>query len=284
MPEFVYLNGVFSPAAEAKISVFDRGLLFADAIYEVAGVIDGKLLDFEAHMLRLDRSLGEMQLHCPLSHHDILEIMRELVRLEQVEEGLVYMQFTRGGSGDREFLPPEGLAPTIFGFAQHKSDAIRAEIRDGIHMYSIPDIRWARRDIKTVSLMASVFAKMTCDQAGGQEALLHQDGFVTEGAATSFFIIRDGNLITRPLSHDILHGCTRRALMALVDEGGIGLEERLFTLDEAREADEAFITGASTYVTPVVQIDGVALGNGLPGPLTRRLQGVYVAFAKESAI
>ena len=246
MPETVYLNGRYCPASEATVSVFDRGLLFADAIYEVAGVIDSKLLDFAAHMQRLDRSFTEMRMHCPLSHDDILGVMRELVRREGVEEGLVYMQFTRGGDGDRDFLPSEGLAPTVFAFAQHTSDAARSEFRDGIRMVSAPDIRWGRRDIKTVGLMGSVFAKMACHEAGGQEALLHQDGIVTEGAATSFFMIKDRTLITRPLSNHILHGCTRKAVMALVEGGEVACEERLFTLDEAREADEAFITGAST--------------------------------------
>jgi D-alanine transaminase len=284
MPEIVYLNGRFCPASEATVSVFDRGLLFADAIYEVAGVIDGKLLDFAAHMQRLDRSFEEMCMRCPLSHDDILDIMQELVRREAVEEGLVYMQFTRGENGDREFLPSGGLTPTIFGFAQHKSDAIRAEIRDGIKMVSAPDIRWDRRDIKTVGLMGSVFAKIACHQAGGQEALLHQDGYITEGAATSFFMIKHRTLVTRPLSNHILHGCTRKAIMALVDGGEIACEERLFTLDEACNADEAFITGASTYVTPIVQIDSFELGDGRPGPVTRRLQEIYIAFARETAI
>ena len=284
MPEIVYLNGRYCPASEATVSVFDRGLLFADAIYEVAGVIDGKLLDFAGHMQRLDRSFEEMRMRCPLSHDGILDIMRELVRREGVDEGLVYMQFTRGGNGDREFLPNDGLTPTIFGFAQHKPDAIQAEIRDGIRMVTAPDLRWARRDIKTVGLMGSVFAKMACDQAGGQEALLHQDGYVTEGAATSFFMVKDRTLITRPLSNHILHGCTRKAIMALLNDGEIMCEERLFTLDEAVNADEAFITGASTYITPVVRIDSFELGGSRPGPVTRRLQEIYIAFARETAI
>lgn len=284
MPETVYLNGRYMPAAHATISVFDRGLLFADAVYEVAGVIDGKLLDFASHMQRLDRSLAEMGIDPPLSHEEILQLMRELVQRDSVEEGLVYMQISRGGDGDRDFLPTEGLTPTVFAFAQHKSDAVRAEIRDGIAMWSAPDIRWGRRDIKTVGLMGSVFAKIAAKEAGCAEALLHQDGFVTEGAATSFFMIRDRTLITRPLSHDILPGCTRKALLALIDNAGLTLDERLFTLDEARGADEAFITGASTYVTPVVRIDGAALRDGRPGAITRRLQETYETFARRDAI
>jgi len=284
VPEFVFLNDKFLPVREATISVFDRGLLFADAVYEVAGVIDSKLLDFESHMIRLDRSLAEMGMICAMTHDEILKVMRELVRLEGVDEGLVYKQLTRGRNYDREFIPSKGLKPNIFGFAQHKSPEIKAEIRDGIKMVSAPDTRWSRRHIKTVGLMGSVFAKLTAKEAGGQEALLHQDGYVTEGAATSFFMVQNQTLITRPLSDDILHGCTRKALLQLVDEKEIELEERLFTLDEAGESQEAFITGASTYITPVVQIDGTILGDGRPGQLTRRLQEIYLGFARETAI
>jgi D-alanine transaminase len=284
MPRFVYLNGLVMPADEAKVSVFDRGFLFADAIYEVCGVIDGKLIDFPGHMARLDRSLGEMGMTCLLDHDGILAVMRRLVAEEGVTEGLVYMQFTRGSTGDRDFLPSGREKMTIFGFAQAKSDAFRAEIENGIHMVSAPDIRWGRRDIKTVGLMGSVFAKMTARDGGGQEALLHEDGIVTEGAATSFFVIREGTLLTRPLSNAILHGCTRNALIALVAEHGLGVEERRFTLDEAKTADEAFITGASTYVCPVLSIDDATLGNGKPGPMTRRLQDIYVGLARTAAI
>ncbi|GAB5467850.1 MAG: D-amino-acid transaminase [Rhodospirillales bacterium] len=282
MTRQVYINGRYCAAEQAQVSIFDRGLLFADGIYEVAGVIDGKLMDFDSHMQRLDRSLREMQMPVPLTHEEILEMMRELVRLNTVEEGLVYMQITRGSSGDRDFVPAEGMTPTVFAFAQHKSDKTRAEYRDGIAMRSQPDIRWARRDIKTVGLMGSVFAKMA--SKGASEALLHQDGYVTEGGATSFYIVKDGVLVTRPLSNDILHGCTRKALLELLDSGSVTLEERLFTLAEVGAADEAFITGASTYVTPVIEIDGKPVGSGKPGPVTRQLQQLYIDAARASAV
>ena len=284
MPEIVYLNGRFLPPAEATVSVFDRGLLFADAIYEVCGVIEGRLIDFEGHMARLDRSMREMGMTCPLSHDEILAVMRRLVAGESVAEGLVYLQITRGSSGDRNFLPTGREAPTVFGFAQPKSDAFRAEIENGIHMVSAPDIRWGRRDIKTVGLMGSVFAKLVARDAGAQEALLHEDGWVTEGAATSFFIIRGRSLVTRPLSNAILHGCTRKALIALVEEHGLGVEERRFTLDEVKSADEAFLTGASTYVCPVLSIDEATLGDGRPGLLTCRLRELYVGIARDTAV
>lgn len=284
MTRTVYINGRFCAPEEAQVSIFDRGLLFADAIYEVAGVIDGKLMDFQAHMQRLDRSLKEMAMQAPMSHEAVRDMMRELVRRNGVDEGLVYMQITRGSDGDREFLPSEGMTPTVFAFTQLSSGEMRREFRKGIAMQSAPDIRWARRDIKTVGLMGSVFAKKVAKAAGAGEVLMHEDGIVTEGGATSFYIVVGGKVITRPLSNAILHGCTRKALLELIREGDIALEERLFTLDEARSADEAFITGASTYVTPVVRIDGGALGDGTPGPVTRRLQEIYLGMARREAI
>lgn len=284
MPEIVYLNGAYVAPAEAKISIFDRGLLFADAVYEVAGVHGGKLLDFDSHMLRLERSLREMGTPAPLPRDEILAVFRELVRRERVEEGLVYMQITRGSGGAREFVPPDGLTPTVFAFAQHKSAAMKDGYRTGVTVASTPDIRWRRRDIKTVGLMGGVFAKIAAEAAGAYEALMHEDGYVTEGSGTSFYIVSDGAVITRPLSNDILHGCTRKALLGLVSEGGATLEERLFTLEEARAADEAFLTGASTYVTPVVQIDEATLGDGKPGPVTRRLQELYLEYALRMAV
>lgn len=283
-PRTVYINGRFCAPEDATVSIFDRGLLFADAIYEVAAVLDGKLLDFAAHMERMDRSLREMGIDAPLSHAEVLAAMRELVRLNGVEEGLVYMQISRGSAGDRDFIPGGEAAPTVFMFAQHKGEGMRRDYREGIAMTSRPDIRWGRRDIKTVALMGSVFAKMAAKKAGSGEALLHEDGVVTEGAATSFYIVKDGTIVTRPLSNAILHGCTRKALLGLLDEGDVALDERLFTLEEAKAADEAFITGASTYVTPVVRIDETALGDGTPGPVTRRLQDIYMDFARRDAV
>lgn len=283
MTRIVYLNGEYVPAEKATVSIFDRGILFADAIYEVAAVLDGKLLDMASHLARLDRSLGEMRM-APIAHDTVVGLMRELVRRNGIDEGLVYLQITRGSNGDRDFLPSESMTPTVFAFAQHKPDSMRREFEHGLTMVSAPDIRWARRDIKTVGLMGSVFAKWAAKEAGAQEVLMHEDGIVTEGGATSFFIVRGGTVVTRPLSDAILHGCTRRALIGLAEGGAVRLEERMFTLDEARGADEAFLTGASTFVTPVVRIDDAVLGDGRPGPVTRRLQGAYLELARREAV
>lgn len=277
MARTVYINGQFCAEQNAQVSIFDRGLLFADAVYEVVGVLDGKLIDFPIHMQRLARSLGEMQIPAPLSDSEILETMRALVRLNRIEEGLIYMQITRGAEEDRDFVVgKDALRPTVFMFTQHKLDAERRAQEIGMVMASAPDLRWARRDIKTTALMGSVFAKQIAKAAGADEVLMHEDGIVTEGGSTSFFIVKDGTVITRPLSRDILHGCTRRSLMALVASGAAALDERVFTLEEASGAHEAFITAASSYVCPIVRIDDSVIGSGSPGPITQKLQKIYM--------
>lgn len=283
MSRTVYLNGNYLPEEEAQVSIFDRGLLFSEAVYEVTGVIDGKLLEFAPHMARLDRSLGELGMAKPLSTDDLLEIHRELVRRNEIVEGLVYLQISRGAA-DRDFIPDDDMPGTVFLFTQTKPQSESAKLKTGVALQSVPDQRWLRRDIKTVGLLAQVRAKQQAKAAGAYEALMVEDGVVTEGGATSAYIIKGNKLITRPLSNRILAGVTRAALLALVKETDIELEERLFTLEEAYEADEAFITGASTYVCPVVEIDGKQIGGGQPGPVVRRLQEIYLNEARASAI
>ncbi len=283
MARTVWVNGRFCAPDEAEVSIFDRGLLFADAVYEVAGVYKGRLIDFDSHMARLARSLGELSIPQPLSRDEILAIMRELVQRNEVEEGLVYMQVTRGVE-ERDFVPGPDLTPTVFFFTQTKSDAERLAGEVGISLKSVPDQRWARRDIKTVGLLAQVLAKRTAKEAGADEALMIKDGFVTEGGATSAYIVKGNKLITRPLSNDILAGVTRKALLALAREKDVRVEERLYSLAEMLAADEVFITGASIYVCPVVKVDDHQIGDGRPGPLVKRLQEIYLQFLEETSI
>ena len=283
MSRTVYLNGVYGPEEEAKVSIFDRGLLFAEGVYEVTSVLDGKLLEFAPHMARLERSLGELGMEKPLSTEELLEIHRELVRRNNIDEGLVYMQITRGAA-DRDFIPADGMTSTVFLFTQEKPTAESVQSRTGVALKSVEDQRWARRDIKTVGLLAQVRAKQDAKAAGAYEALLVEDGVVNEGGATSAYIIKHGVLITRPVSNKILAGVTRAALLELVRTSDITLEERPFTLEEAYTADEAFITGASTYVCPVIEIDGYRIGGGQPGPLVRQLQEIYLKEARAKAI
>ncbi len=283
MTRTVYLNGDFVPAEEAKVSIFDRGLNLADGIYEVFGVLDGKLIDTEGHLARLWRSLGELSIPAPFGDAEVLDFCKELVTRNAVEEGLVYMQITRGVA-ERDFAFSSDLTPTVFAFTQSKSKADREVNNKGVTLKSAPDLRWARRDIKSTGLLAQVLAKQAAKQAGCYEALMVRDGEVTEGGASSFFMIKDGVLITRPLSNDILAGVTRKSVLALARDQELAVEERAVTLEETYGADEAFITGASTYVCPVVEIDGHVIGTGEPGPMVRRLQDIYLDFARASLV
>ena len=284
MTRTVFLNGDYLPADEARISIFDRAVTFADAIYEVAGVLDGKLIDFEHHMQRYFSSLAKLDIESPLDQQQILEVFRQLVQRNQIDEGLVYMQVTRGVA-ERDFVWPEDIKPNLFMFTQPKASVENEAAKTGIILASTPDIRWARRDIKSVNLMAQVLAKKAAHEAGAYEALMiDTDGYVTECGSSSFFIVKDDLILTRPLNNDILPGVTRRAVVALCNTHGLRLVETRFTLDEAKEADEALISGASTYILPVVKIDDQAIGNGTPGELSLRLREIYIDYARASLV
>ncbi|WGJ08560.1 D-amino-acid transaminase [Brucella intermedia] len=282
----VYLNGNFVPQDEANISVFDRGFLFADAVYEVVSVIDGKILDFDGHAARLDRSLSELRIRQPLHRQTLLDILRQLIIENQLDQGLVYLQISRGNPGDRDFaFPDEAVQPTVVMFTQAVSNLIDGpKSKTGVKVISVPDLRWARRDIKTVQLLYPSMAKMLAKQAGVDDAWFVQDGFVTEGTANNAYIVKDNKVITRALSNDILHGITRTALLRYVADTTLEIVERRFTIKEVMEADEAFITGASTFVTPVIAIDGESIGTGKPGQITRDLRALYISEARKTAI
>ncbi|HEX2020697.1 MAG TPA: D-amino-acid transaminase [Aurantimonas sp.] len=285
MSRIVYVNGAYVPEADAKISVFNRGFLFADAVYEVTTVLGGRLVDFHAHMARLDRSLAELNLPAPASHDELLAIHRELVSRNGLDEGLIYMQVTRGAA-DRDFLfPPQDTAPSLVLFTQAMALRDKPSVRSGIRVASVPDLRWGRRDIKTVQLLYPSMAKTEAVRRGADDAWLIEDGFVTEGTSNNAHIVTaDGTLVTRDLSHSILHGITRAAVLRLAADIQLRIEERAFTLDEAKAAKEAFITSASAFVLPVVSIDGAAVGDGAPGAITRQLREIYIAEAERTAI
>jgi D-alanine transaminase len=282
MSRIVYVNGDYLPEGEAKISVFDRGFLFADAVYEVTSVLGGKLVDFPGHLARLRRSLRELEMPAPVTDAELEAIHRELVARNAVDEGMVYLQVTRGAA-DRDFAYPAEPVPSLVMFTQSRPLADTAVARNGIRVISVPDIRWRRRDIKTVQLLASSMCKMLAKKAGCDDAWLVEDGFVTEGTSSNAWIVTDGTLVTRDLSAAILHGITRAAVLGFAREAQIRVEERPFTVAEAAEAAEAFITAASAFVTPVVEIDGRPIGDGKPGPVTRRLREIYIAESRRHA-
>lgn len=287
MSRTVYLNGAYVPEEDAKISIFDRGFLMADGVYEVTSVIDGKLIDFDGHKARLDRSLRELDMENPISRDDLLEAHRELVRLNAINEGLVYLQITRGAPNDRDFVfpDPDETPQTIVMFTQNKPGlAENPTAKKGIKIISIEDIRWGRRDIKTVQLLYPSMGKMMAKKQGADDAWMVEDGAVTEGTSNNAYIVKEGKIFTRALSNDILHGITRAAVLRFAQEAQMEVIERDFTIAEAQEADEAFITSASTFVMPVVEIDSQPLGTGAPGPLVTRLREIYLEESLKRAI
>jgi D-alanine transaminase len=284
MSRTIFLNGSFLPAEDAKVPVMDRGFLFADGVYEGMGVLGGRLVDNDAHLERLERSLAEVRIQNPYARREWTRLEEELVGRNGMAEGFLYLQVTRGVA-ERDFLFPKGAAPTVMMFTQAKAIVNSPLAETGIAVASMPDLRWKRRDIKSLSLLAQVLAKQQAAEAGAHEAwMVDEDGFVTEGGSSSAFIITaGGSIIARPLSQAILPGITRRSLLRFAREAGLVIEERRFTLAEAFEAAEAFNTSASTFVLPVVSIDGRPVGTGRPGALTRRLRGLYLELAAAPA-
>ncbi len=284
MSRTVYVNGEYLPEEEAKVSVFDRGFLFADAVYEVTSVLGGKLIDFAGHAARLSRSLGELEMENPLTEAEWLAVHREMVVRNGIEDGLIYLQVTRGAA-DRDFAFPEAATPTVVLFTQSKPGLAESPAaRTGIKVASVPDIRWGRRDIKTVQLLYPSMAKMMAKKAGADDAWLVEDGFVTEGSSNNAYIVKGGTIVTRNLGTEILHGITRAAVLRFAREAQMRVEERPFTVEEAQGADEAFVTSASAFVMPVVGIDGAVLGDGTPGPVAQRLREIYLEESRKAAV
>ncbi len=286
MSRIVLVNGAFVPEAEAVVSVFDRGFLMADGVYEVTSVLGGKLIDFAGHCVRLARSLAELEMTNPHTDAEWLDLFRDLVARNGVVDGMVYLQVTRGNPGDRDFAyPSPEVAPTVVMFTQSKPGlAENPAAKVGWKVISTPDIRWGRRDIKTVQLLYPSMAKMMAKKANVDDCWFVEDGAVTEGTSNNAYIIKGNRIITRQLSSDILHGITRVAVLRYAAEVQMEVEERPFTIAEAQEADEAFITSASAFVMPVVEVDGVAVGSGKPGAVVARLREIYLDEMRKAAI
>ena len=279
MKRIVYVNGEYLPEDAARVSVFDRGFLFADAVYEVTSVLEGHLVDNRHHLARLRRSLEALRIPMPLDEAAIETVQRILIERNRLSSGLVYLQITRGAA-DRDFPYPQDAKPSVVAFTQSRPLIDVPAARTGIKVISLPDQRWALRDIKTVGLLAAAMAKQTALDAGVHDAWLVEHGKVTEGSSNNAYIVNaGGNIVTRRLGNEILHGVTRAAVLKLSRQAHLEVEERAFTLDEAYAAREAFVTSASTFVTPVVEIDGRRIGDGEPGPITRRLRALYIESA-----
>ena len=284
MNRTVYVNGEYLPEADAKISVFDRGFLFADGIYEVTSVLNGQLIDNQGHLTRLHRSLNELSLTPPASDDEIETVQKTLIEKNNLDQGLIYLQVTRGAA-DRGFLYPENTPTSLVMFSQALNILESPYAKKGMTVITVPDIRWGRRDIKTVQLLAPSMAKMAAKVAGADDAWMIEDGYITEGSSNNAYIItKEGTLVTRHLGTEILAGITRKAIMRLAAEDNMKIEERLFTAEEAKDAAEAFLSSATTFVTPVVSIDGHTIGDGTPGPVAIKLREFYIKEALASTI
>jgi D-alanine transaminase len=277
-----YVNGQYLPEEQATVSVFDRGFLFADAVYEVTAIINGKLVDFENHIARLQRSCHELQLDLPYSVDEIKQIHTQLIERNNINEGLIYLQFTRGNAKQRNFLfPDKETKPTLVLFAQKTNIVDSLKVKNGITAVTVEDIRWGRCDIKTVALLAASLAKEHAKQQGADDAIFVKDGIVTEGSSSNCFIVNQYNqLQTRGLTHEILPGITRKAVISLAQEQGIEIIEKAFSLEEMLTAKEVFMTSATTLVCPVIKINHQVIGDGKPGSIAIRLREIYLENTK----
>ncbi|TEW54712.1 D-amino-acid transaminase [Psychromonas sp. RZ22] len=285
MERTVYLDGQFIKESEAKVSIFDRGFLFGDAVYEVTAVLNGLLVENEGHMLRLQRSCDELQIALPVTIEQIIAIQRELIKVNQLDEGGIYLQVSRGNAGDRDFAYPSAdVKPTLVLFTQARSLLNTPKATKGMKVITTEDIRWKRRDIKTVGLLAPCMAKQGALDKQVDDAWLIEDGYITEGSSNNAYIVtQEGVLITRALSNDILHGITRKALLELAEKENMKIEERSFTVEEAYQASEAFVSSATTFVWPVIEIDGKTIADGKPGSVATKLRNIYIELALQTA-
>ena len=287
MSRKVFLNGDYLDENEAKISIFDRGVLFADSVYEVTAFIENKLIDFKAHLERLERSLKEINIEYNLDYDRFLEIHKNLIRFNNLEntEGLIYFQISRGNI-DRDFLiKDQKIKPNVFSFTQKKSLTNDPKIEKGLHIISLEDLRWKRRDIKTTQLLYPSIAKTKAIRMGADDAwLLDENGMVTEGTSNNAYIISDNTIITRQLSNDILHGITRQTILRVSNDLKLKVEERPFDIEESKNSQEAFLTSASTLIAPVIKINDKVIGNGTIGPITKILRETYVKISIKNGI
>lgn len=284
MSRVAYVNGRYVPHRDAAVHIEDRGYQFADGVYEVVAVADGRLIDARPHLDRLDRSLRELSMKSPMSRRALMVVIREMVRRNRVRNGIVYLQVSRGVSPRDHAFPPEHVKPSLVMTAKSIPAAkVAADVGPGVRVITTPDIRWQRCDIKTVALLPNCLAKQQAKTSDAYEAWqVDAEGYVTEGSSTNAWIVdRDGNIVTRHLGNDILPGITRRTIIDLAKRKGIAIIERPFTVAEAQDAREAFITSATSFVTPVVQIDDRTIGNGHPGTIATELRALYRHYIDE---
>ncbi len=287
MPRIAYVNGRYTPLADAQVHVEDRGFQFADGVYEYWSVLDSRLADADGHLDRLERSLSELRIRPPMNRAALTRMLHETVRRNRVKEGSIYLQITRGAARRDHPFPPPGTRPSVIAIARPVDfAAIDAKVSQGVSVLTRPDIRWGRCDIKTVGLLPNILAKQAAREAGAMEAwLVDGEGYVTEGSSTNAWIVdAEGRLRTRDVGANILRGITRKTLIDLASELQMTVVEAPFTVAEAKGAREAFFTAASAFITPVIAIDGATIGDGRPGPISMRLRALYFERARKDAL
>lgn len=287
MSRVAYVNGSYGPLSNAAVSVEDRGFQFADGVYEVWSVFDGRMADYDGHMTRLARSLTELRIPIPMTRESLTVVLKETIRRNRVRDGIVYLQVTRGAARRDHPFPAPGTPPSVV-VTSRSVDQTKAEAmaRKGVAVITQPDIRWGRCDIKTVGLLPNVLAKQAAREQGAYEAwMVDEMGLVTEGSSTNAWIIdQSGKVRTRDTQANILKGVTRTAILDLLQQEGLELDERPFSVDDAKQAREAFFTAAGAFVMPAVSIDGAKIGDGKPGAVTTRLRRLYLERARAEAI
>lgn len=282
MGRIVYLNGEFVDEADAKVSIFDRGYVFGDGVYEVVPVINGRMIDQAPFLERLAYSLDQISIEWPCTRDEYVAFHKELIARNGIEEGVVYSQVTRGVA-ERDFTFPKDVKPAVMAFTQQKKLQENPLATSGVKVATVEDVRWKNRNIKSIALLGQVLAKQAAAEKGAYEAWMVEDGSVTEGSSSSAYIAKNGKIITRPLSREILPGIRRKVLLRLAAEHQIQIEERAFSVEEALDADEAFMSSASIFVIPIVEIDGSKVADGLPGPIARRMREIYLDAARSEA-
>ena len=285
MNRIVFINGSYVKEENAKISIFDRGLLFSDAVYEVTAVIDNKLVDFPSHVKRLNQSLNKLKIDYKFNEKTLLEIHKNLLNKNPFSnnEGLIYLQVSRG-SAERDFLiKKNSLSPNIFAFTQEK---ILTDLTQGLKIITKEDLRWQRRDIKTTQLIYASLSKTEAHDIGADDAwFLDEDNYINEGTSNNAYIIDNNNtIITRNLSNKLLPGITRQTILEVAKNLKLNIEERAFTVNEAFTANEAFISSATTLILPVIEINRNIIGNGKIGPITEILRETYIKISKHNSI
>jgi len=282
MSRIVYVNGTFLAQEEARVSVFDRGFLFGDGVYEVIPVLNGRIVEIAHAMERLNRSLGEIAMAWPCTQEAFALVLEDLRQRNQLQEGYVYLQVTRGVA-ERDFAFPAATPSSFVAWTAVKKLIDNPLAATGVKVVTVPDLRWKRRDIKSINLLAQCLAKQEAASRGAFEGWMTEDGVVTEGASSSAYIVKDNTIITRALSNAILPGIRRKVILKMAREHKMALVERPFTVDEAHAADEAFMSSATTLVMPIVEIDGRPVADGRPGAVTQKLRAMYVEMILQEA-